>query len=316
MGNEMRREEKLTDLSFVCRKSDRSFQVIDAHQVIFSTISEDLKMLINVAKHKQPYEKVVIIIDSVNSADMEKLVQYIYTGEVNANATEKQNLVQLCALLKLNVSLKLDTAPTLEYETPLQEIFNRDLYWHWTQTSQELITLVNGELSTPNHAYSSKEKEITNTGEVWSCVTMDETEISKDKPKAASAIEIQTKEGDMIHQSGVANKRIRKPVKKFQVHRLKKSVFPRKISSCKFCTKVSNIIGDLNMHILHVHDKITRFNCGKCSYSAKTKQSLIIHHHAVHDGIRKFNCDECSYCCHQKGNLKTHIYAKHRNKKT
>jgi len=43
--HQMRREAKLTDLSFVCRKNDFSFQALDAHQVIFSTLSTELKML-------------------------------------------------------------------------------------------------------------------------------------------------------------------------------------------------------------------------------------------------------------------------------
>merc|ERR1719420_2919753 len=77
--NDMRRKTKLTDLSFVCRKNDLSFHNIDAHQVIFSTISEELKMLIDIAKNKQPYEKVVIIIDNVNSTVMEKIgTVYLY----------------------------------------------------------------------------------------------------------------------------------------------------------------------------------------------------------------------------------------------
>merc|ERR1719167_1812860 len=117
--NEMRREAKLTDLSFVCRKNDGLLVVIDAHQAIFSSISAELKILIDIAKYKQPYEKVVIIMDSVNNIVMEKLIEYIYTGEVHANVIEKQKLIQLCAQLKLNISLKSDSVPDKEFDTSL-----------------------------------------------------------------------------------------------------------------------------------------------------------------------------------------------------
>jgi len=177
--SEMRREAKLTDLSFVCRKNDTSFHSIDAHQVIFSSISEELKMLIDIAKHKQPYEKVVIIIDSVNSAVMEKLVQYIYTGEVIADDTEKQKLIQLCALLKLNISLKLDTVSAIEFDTPLLDLCNQMSCSHWIQTSRKLAHVEKGAQSALNYAsFSNKVKQITSTRGISPDVTLDETEIS------------------------------------------------------------------------------------------------------------------------------------------
>jgi len=296
--NEMRQEPKLTDLSFVCRKSDSSFHVIDAHQAIFSTLSSELKMLFDIAKQKQPYEKVVIIIESVNNIIMEKLIQYIYTGEITATYTEKESLLQLSSLLKLNISLTLDSIPTTEFDTSLLEICNQ------MRGISPDVTL---------------EKEI----------------IYKENLKTATGTnEIQAEKQSINVQSCLTNKRKRKSVKRFQIHNKNNinlsttipktsRTFPRKSSvNCKFCEVIifssyssHELEKKLRRHILLIHDKIRRFHCEKCSHSASTFSNLKNHYKGVHDNIKEFNCEKCLYSCLRKDRLKRHNDAVHEKKK-
>jgi len=343
---QMRREAKLTDLSFVCRKNDNSFHVLDAHQVIFSTLSAELKMLFDIAKQRQPYEKVVMILEPANYIIMEKLIQYVYTGEITANATEKQNLVHLCELLKLKISLPLDTAPAVEFDEislescnqmsschwtqQLHEISYQNLHSHWTQTSCELENLVKSKQLALNNACNNETK-ITNSRGISPDVTFKDTEICEQKSKAISfAIQIQIKK-NINHQSNLTNKRVRKSVKRFQIQNKNDSIrpptnilktskiFPRKISmNCKFCetsitTKCRSFtISNLHRHMLIIHDKIRHFNCDKCPHSALTKEHLRVHNLTIHDKFKGFICKKCPFSSSTKDKLKRHLIKVHR----
>jgi len=273
----MKEEAKLTDLSFVCHKNEFLFDVIDAHQAIFSTLSAELKILFEIAKQKQPYEKVIVILDSVNKNVMEKLVQFIYTGEVKVNGTEKQELEQVCKLLKLNISIAIDTQPAIEVVEPsheicnatpsfhwtqqLHEISHQDLHTHWTQTSHEFACLVKSEPSAPNNENVS--------------ISLP-TNVSKTSKWASRKLPM----------------------------------------NCKFCgITISGNKFRLQYHILRVHDNIKSFNCERCSYSTVSKYDLKMHNNGVHDKIKNFDCDKCSFSSLWKSKLERHIDAVHEKKK-
>jgi len=97
--NVIRKEAKITDLSFICQTSDHSIKVIPAHQIIFTTLSTKLKCLIEMVNQIQPHENVIVILDSVKSSILEKLIEYIYIGETHATVHEKREMIELCQFL-------------------------------------------------------------------------------------------------------------------------------------------------------------------------------------------------------------------------
>merc|ERR1719351_204015 len=103
--NEIRKRSKLTDLTFVCRESDLSFHKISGHQAIFSNLSKLLTRFFAIAANKQPYENVVIMLDSIDYNVMKKLMQYVYEGETRITKQEGIKLHELCQLLQLEVPL-------------------------------------------------------------------------------------------------------------------------------------------------------------------------------------------------------------------
>jgi len=301
--NQLRQEAKLTDLSFVCRKNDLSFHAIDAHQIIFSSLSAELTMLFDIVNQKQPYEKVVIILDSVNNSIMEKLIQCIYTGEINVNETEKQNLIQLCGLLKLDVSLTLDTEPDIENNEPSLEI---SIQSSCSVESHEFAYLEKGEPVVANRSSCNHEvDEIINSRETSPDVRLRETEMSEENFEAAEFDNESHNKENIIHQSSMTSKRKRKSVEKFQIQNklyceqyVKSTGKPVRPMNCKFCgTKISvtHHSYDLKKHMLLAHDKIRRFKCEKCSFSALKHHSLKQHNLRVHVNINELNRMKCSY---------------------
>lgn len=133
---------KLTDLIFVCRENDLSLGFVPAHQAMFSSISSLLNELFKVALEKQPYEKVMIILDSVDCIIMEKLIEYIYKGETKVNYQERQELFHLSRLLHLNIPLsEINTSVCHTLPTILSVTTNNDLRPHWILENEELSTL-------------------------------------------------------------------------------------------------------------------------------------------------------------------------------
>merc|ERR1712126_740232 len=119
--------------------------------------------------------------DSVNNIVMEKLIEYIYTGEVHVNVIEKQKFIQLCAQLKLNISLKSDSAPDKEFDTSLLEICNQMSCSHKTQTDRELAYQQKGVQSELDYASNNELQRIRSTRRNSPDVTFDETAITLDE---------------------------------------------------------------------------------------------------------------------------------------
>ena len=106
--NSMRRQDKFSDLVFVCHDagSNSSVKTISAHQFMFTSLSNVLGDLFRISQLKQPYEKIVITLDSVDPIVVEKLVEYLYEGETKVSYQQECELIDLCELLQLDVPLR------------------------------------------------------------------------------------------------------------------------------------------------------------------------------------------------------------------
>lgn len=165
---------KLTDLIFVCRENDVSLGFVPAHQAMFSSISTLLNELFKVALEKQPYEKVMIILDSVDCIIMEKLIEYIYKGETKVNYQERQELLHLSRLLHLNIPLsEINTNVCHTLPTILSVTTNNDLRPHWILENEELSTLPKVEYQIDTTSDNSYEITQTTTVQCSNQITED-----------------------------------------------------------------------------------------------------------------------------------------------
>merc|ERR1740124_120718 len=104
----MRRDTKFSDLVFICQGGNTNFVVkgINAHTAVFSSASKFFRELFVIAHEKQPYEQIVINLDSVDPIVFEKLIEYMYEGRTMVNGKQKEELVILCNTLQLDIPLQ------------------------------------------------------------------------------------------------------------------------------------------------------------------------------------------------------------------
>lgn len=103
----MRKDRTFSDLIFVCQggKDNSFFKHINAHQAIFSTVSQFFRELFQTTRQKQPYEKVMISITSVDHVMLEKIIDCIYGDIIYVNEHEMHQFADLCKLLNITITL-------------------------------------------------------------------------------------------------------------------------------------------------------------------------------------------------------------------
>jgi hypothetical protein len=95
--------------------------------LVFLSVSKLFRELFEIAHDKQPYEKIVITLDSVDPIIFEKLIEYMYEGKTMVNGQQKGELINLCKSLQLDVHLQ-----TLE---PLSQLVTENI-----STISEIVT--------------------------------------------------------------------------------------------------------------------------------------------------------------------------------
>jgi len=308
--NEIRKEVEFTDLSFACRRNDQSFY-LHAHQAIFSTLSTQFKELFKIANLKQPYEKVVVIIDSVDSKIMEILIEYIYKGEVNVNESEILKLAELCSLLKLEIPIvnfckKAEDGPLIK---DVQGNYTKLPLQRMALTTDELPKLIKDPLDT-NSDILDKSLTMEKVGKVNFDSTKttdlyDTSYVTKGaKVNIHSKCEFLPYTKNLLRQSYDKKLRIKKFAYRYQgiIYGFKGSskIHCEKIKThnpfmCKFCGKILSDAGKINDHIKLVHDRMTQIWCEKCSIYIATKYRMPRHIREVHENIKreKHPCKQC-----------------------
>ena len=77
------------------------------------------------------------------------------------------------------------------------------------------------------------------------------------------------------------------------------------------CNYKAGRIGDLNSHIMYVHDKVRPAKCEKCGKGFLNQYSLTRHTETVHEGIKNYKCDICDKAFGQKGDRNKHVRIVH-----
>ena len=61
-----------------------------------------------------------------------------------------------------------------------------------------------------------------------------------------------------------------------------------------------------------MHDRIKRFSCEQCDYSAARKSHIRKHVLAVHERKKPFSCDLCGYSTAWKPHIRDHMWKIHK----
>lgn len=119
----MRYDSKHSDLSFICKGTENKGlkKTINAHQVLFSSVSKFFKELFEIAHEKQSHERVLITLDSVDPTIMEKLIDCIYGGSTNVTNENKAQLMILCRSLQLDIEFEPFIEPSFDGRVAAQQ---------------------------------------------------------------------------------------------------------------------------------------------------------------------------------------------------
>jgi len=319
--NQIRIQSKLSDLTFVCQESDLSFHTISGHQAIFSNLSKLLAKFFAIAADKQPYENVVIMLDSIDYNVMKKLMQYVYEGETRINKHEGIKLLELCQLLQLEVplsSFKTQEAFDLDSEDCLgtftKEFKNNDFCSSMGEANDELSTSVEDDRSLNFDDLRSDQANVRIKPMATDSIQM------SDLIAVDNDVRIETTELNSNRKiKRLINKKARSQAT-FSKY-FKSSTFASS-ETCKFCGVIfrksstypyrNHTESRLKSHIKYEHDNIGRFECQKCEFSGPGKVRLERHIEAIHNKIEGLKCDLCQYTTAYKASLKTHIKTIHK----
>jgi len=155
--NLMRIQAKCVDLQFLCNYGDSTktkCRVINAHQAMFSSLSSLLHKIFQISREKQPFEKVIITLNSVDPAVVEKLIEYVYEGETFVNHQQQHALRDLCEMLEIDLPIRdfqtqspcpiigtIEYPETIWYKEPmpltfLAEFPSCQFYDHWNASKE------------------------------------------------------------------------------------------------------------------------------------------------------------------------------------
>ncbi|KAI8506771.1 hypothetical protein Bbelb_152120 [Branchiostoma belcheri] len=128
-------------------------------------------------------------------------------------------------------------------------------------------------------------------------------------PSVQPVLVQQQRTGNMqVQQEGLAPQF---PMAPAEVNRKVPGFKAATLHKCMFCPFETRLKTNLQYH-LRDHADINVYRCGKCSFSAATKQTLDNHAATQHHEELPFMCGVCGYRTGVKDNLSTHMWVVHR----
>jgi len=335
--NEIRQETKFTDLSFICRKDTHSIYV-QAHQAIFAARSKLLKNLFQIAHQKQPYENVVVNLDSVECTIMEILIEYMYKGEIRVNDTELQKMVELCSLLKLEIPIiRANTIlDCLKYE---QSILNdatcvkkEEPVTGFNEINNlPVITNVQGSAKLPSNANPKKmnsfipNRTFLKIKEFVRSETNCNRNIGKITLRKVDKSNYNSLKTSYFYNSSSdpAKKQVNENVEcEFppNISKIAEQPITEKKTKLKKSTKRYQVdykgVGFNRFPSIRKGEKVGSKKSLKCKFCEKSfsrSQKIDIHIRYRHDNLRQFRCQKCSIFISTKLDLLSHLRTAHSN---
>ncbi|MCL4140501.1 UNVERIFIED_CONTAM: hypothetical protein GTU68_006714, partial [Idotea baltica] len=109
--SELRKKSEYTDATIACH--GKFYQV---HRLVLSTCSEYFSAIFNQTPCKNP----VIVLKDINCRDLEFLLDYMYSGEVNVRQNELSSLIGAAENLQIKGLAISDEEPTPSEEFKLK----------------------------------------------------------------------------------------------------------------------------------------------------------------------------------------------------
>lgn len=81
---------------------------------------------------------------------------------------------------------------------------------------------------------------------------------------------------------------------------------------CGHCERAFRERGNLNKHVMSVHQKQKSFSCHICPKSFAFKDGLLRHISTVHDNQRRYVCGACKGTFKQQSHLAKHLRTVHK----
>lgn len=265
----MRNEAKFTDLSFICRGTENEAirKTINTHQALFSSVSNFFRELFNIAHDKQPYERVIITLDSVDLLTLEKLIECVYEGNTNVTNQQKDQLLKLCTSLQLNIQWQ----PFLEPSSSKLVAVEQDLEMScWTEMENRALY--------PDRAVQCKSP-------LEPYITIYEDNYSELAINNDTSVFIPTISNEYsVPEEGIKGT---DESQSSQSHHYQ--INPFVCDMCPYSTAKKSI---LNAHVKRVHSQIKKHQCYYCEYRSTRKSHVYNHIYSDHRGLENYQCDD------------------------
>jgi len=309
-----------TDLIFVCSDTETCETVqIEAHKILFLNLSQFLRKFIVNAHLDLPYEKVAISIDSFGANIVRKLIECVYEGKTYVNEFETVQLEELCDVLKLKLpnydsckgsfnimdsdrdNGRLHQSTNKRLKTNMKsgthsEPMDENSLQEFQSCIIEKISEYNSMPPISKPKYESN--EITTEKCYDYCVYVSrEDNRCVPCPNGKSCGECEF----------VARHRRSLTAHMLVAHDM------TKMFKCNICNSDYYITNDINCFKLHMNSRHfnIRYQCEQCYFSSNTRLGLDRHKRVIHDKVKKYSCNFCNYSAGQKQQLAIHTESNH-----
>jgi len=312
--NRLRVESNNTDLTLLCRDISSNKTVkINAHKILLASLSPFLKELFIAQQLEQPYENITISLDSFNSNVVQKLVMYIYEGEILVNAIEKSQLQHLCNIMKIQLPLDYDSNEGCPVSN-ISQVRNAEsgkikrLENCLTDSGMGLSSEKMHEsphkkcFSSSIFTRSGKRKRYENVANNIEGRTMDNLKPCIDEPRVNTASpEYNNIKNELIPPSS-------ERYDQYCVYVDKSSGSIVESPNCKVCPVCAIDTGSrwvLSRHMRTTHNMLKRYQCNECGVLVNSAPAFQLHVESQHLGIR-YQCSECHFSSSNPYNLERH----------
>ena len=279
----------------------------EAHKIILSSCSDIFRSILMTCSDPNP----TIFLPGVNQRELQSLLQYMYTGEVEFDPMEKHDIMEVWSHLQVKSNAVAESVPmkTSEIKT---ELVNEEMS-AVTDSNEEYAGINQNKTEAPENAPATKDKSIKKKGGVSVlCTKCDyQTQNKADHETHFLEAHLGAKKWNKETVCFMCNKIFPKSWNLKQ-HVTKAHQHP--IYNCDYCDFYSFQEDGMQDHMKDHDFGQSEVSCTDCDF--KTDDKLKLNKHLLNDHGRLFACNFCPLKNKLSANIIQHVERKHMKEKS
>lgn len=269
---ELQAEPDFCDVTLACEDKQ-----IKAHKVIISACSPVLMKILKLNPNEHP----LIYLTGVKYEDLQKLINFMYQGEVNVAKEDLPSLLEVAEDLNIRGLAEANVEGyKSEVEQPKKATKKRK------RTAENMtIESIKKPKYTDTLDYQTSDDFALDDTEGYEMVVNEENEMVENEHYSIETYNEQATEDFSIDDI------------EFESEAIKEEPLEEENDE------------DTNQSYVACFEE-KKFNCGQCDKQYSSPQGLYDHTKTIHEGVR-YPCDQCDYKARKKSQLKVHVSAMH-----